>query len=93
MHNPIDDKALATIINCKQNPVIPDSQAIASNTSKFLNLTTARVCGQLFNTLQNEATLLGRDATQVPLNASVVGKAIHALDESLALQAVKQLSV
>jgi len=75
MHNPIDDKALATIIDCEQNPVIRDSQAIASNTSKFLNLTTAGVCGQLSNTLQNEATLLGRDAMQVPLNASVVGKA------------------
>jgi len=93
MHNPIDDNALAAINYSEQNPVIPDSQAIASNTSKFLNLTTARVCGQLFNTLQNEATLLGRDATQVPLNASVVGKAIHALDEALAFQAAKQLSV
>jgi len=75
MYNPIDDNALATIIDYEQNPIIHDSQAIASNTSKFLNLTTARVCGQLFNTLQNEATLLGRDAMQVPLNASVVGKA------------------
>jgi len=93
MYNPIDDKALAAINYSKQNPVIPDSQAIASNAREFLNLTAARVRGQLFNTLQNEATLLGRDTTQVPFNASVVGKAIHALDEALAFQAAKQLSV
>ena len=93
MHNPIDDNALATINYSEQNPLIPDSQAIASNAREFLDLTAARVLGQMFNTLQNEATLLGRDATQVPLNASVVGKAIHALDEALAFQAAKQLSV
>ena len=93
MHNPIDDNALAAISYSEQNPVIPDSQAIASNAREFFDLTTSRFGGQLFDTTQNKATLLSRDTAQIPLNASIVGKAIHALDESLALQAVKQLSV
>ncbi len=93
MYDPVDGNAFATIIDCEQNSVITDSQPITCYTSEFFNLSTAWVYAQLFSALENEATLLGGDAPQVPVDTSVVGKAVHALNEPLAFQALKQLSV
>jgi len=85
MQDSVYNETFTTIIDCKQNPVITDSQAITRNTGELLHLRTAWVHRQLLDAEENEATLLGWDTTQVPLDASVVREAVHALDESLPL--------
>ncbi len=93
MQDSVYNETFSTIINCKQNPVITDSQAISRNTGKLLHLRTAWIHRQLLDAVKNEATLLGWDTTQVLLDASVVHEAVHALYEFLPLQALKQPGV
>ncbi len=93
MYDPVDGNAVATIIDCEQNSVITNSQPITCYTSEYLNLRTACVYSQQLSALENVATLLVGDAPQVPVDTSVEGKAVHALDKPLAFQALKQLSV
>jgi len=93
MQDSVYNETFVTIIDRKQNPVITESQAITRNTGEFLHLRTAWVHRQLLDAVENEATLLGWDTTQLLLDASVVHEAVHALDESLPLQSLKQPGV
>ena len=93
MQDSVYNETSASIIDRKQNSVITDSQAITRNTGELLHLRTARVHRQLLDAEENEATLLGWDTRQVLLDASVVREAVHALDDPLPLQALKQPGV
>jgi len=93
MKNPVDGDSLEAIVDREQESVLTNPQAIALNAGKFLNLRTTRLNGQLFDALENEATQWRGEGTQVFLNAPIVGEEVHALDEPLPLQALKELGV
>ena len=92
MPNAIDGDRPEIVVDRKEYAIVTNTQSVfLSASGEFFDLCGPWVACEQRNALKDETAVGRRKRPQVFLDSGVVEKAVHALDETLPLQALQQL--
>ena len=89
----VDGHDPSRVVNREEDPVVADTQAVVIPSCELFNMLAPRLIGEEGRVLKDRPAVYKRNPTQILLNASVVGKLVHRLEEMLSLELLEQFAM